>query len=107
MRALAHHRRWVGWLCGAAILWMGLAAQQHLLSHAIEAVHGSGKAPAAAEHALTCAQCLQFAGLDAALAAPPPPLARLGPPAFDPPAVGARRDAETFVAYASRAPPAV
>lgn len=106
MRSLACHRRWVGWLWIAAILCMGPAAQRHVLSHAIETVHDSGKAGAAVAHVLTCAQCLQFAGVDTLLVAPPQALPRLGLAAFDPPTAGPGRDGETFLAYASRAPPA-
>lgn len=87
------------------MLLLGLAAQRHGLSHAIEAVQWQAHGHAADAHAKACEQCLQFAAchgvpVDIALLLLPDtrqtPSSAPGIPA---------RPADPFSAYISRAPP--
>lgn len=107
MKAFPRYRRHVVWWCALAILVIGLAAQQHALSHALAEVHAAAKHQAPAGSELACDQCLQFCGTDGLLSVCAVGLTVAGaagcfagermPPAR----------AEVFTAYTSRAPPAV
>jgi hypothetical protein len=99
------HRRAIVWLCAAAALLLGVLAQLHGLSHAVQAVQASVHHDPVSLHAQPCEQCLLYAGLDGAV-----------PPAALPPAVLANIRVEAgapatlpraafFTAYSSRAPP--
>ena len=105
MRQTLRHRRALLWLCLVATLWLGFAAQQHALSHALAQLRSPLPHDALATHAQACEQCLQLA---AATAAPPavfitwlPPLAT----EFVGGAAALPWRTEAFSAYASRAPP--
>lgn len=100
------HRRAIVWLCAAAALLLGMQAQLHGLSHAVQAVQASAHHVPVSLHAQACEQCLLYAGLDGAApttALAPASLAdnrvEAGAPAMLPRAV-------VFTAYISRAPPA-
>jgi hypothetical protein len=98
-------RRAIVWLCIAAALLLGVRAQLHGLSHALQAVQASAHKDALAAHAQACDQCLQFAALDGAAplhwAAPLSLACDAGECALH---VAPLR-AAAFAAYISRAPP--
>jgi len=85
---------------------LGLVAQYHGLSHALQAVQASAHGDPQAEHAQACEQCLKFAAFSGAVAAHVAPLLLHGccdgiePSALVPPG-----RAKAFTAYVSRAPP--
>ncbi len=98
-------RRAVVWLCGFALVLLGLGAQLHGLGHALQATQGPVHQDAVAAHTQACEQCLQFAGLDGAApnccAAQPP----VDCASNDHDAPESPLRAVAFTAYASRAPP--
>ncbi len=98
-------RRVIVWLCIAAALLLGLAAQLHGLSHSLQAVQASTHKDALAAHAQACEQCLQFAALDGA--APAQSAAPLSLPCDAQERADSAAPLRTaaFTAYVSRAPP--
>ncbi len=100
-------RRAIAWLCIAAALLLGVNAQLHGLSHAVQAVQAAAHQDPLAAHAAACEQCLLFAALDGAVPAPAAtPLPAACATAVSPvPALPAYPTA--FTAYVSRAPPPV
>jgi hypothetical protein len=102
------HRRAIVWACIAAAVLLGLQAQLHGLSHAVQAlqeVQASASQEPLAAHAQPCDQCLLFAALDGAAPAPAAglPAVATDQTACTAPALPLR--AAAFAAYASRAPP--
>jgi hypothetical protein len=99
-------RRPLVWLCIAAAMLLGLAAQLHGLSHALQALKASTHDEPLALQTMACDQCLQFAAFEGAV---PAHSAALVPRAAgDAPArivPVTRLRAAVFTAYISRAPP--
>lgn len=100
-------RRAIVWLSIAAALLLGVGAQLHALSHALQAVQPTTHSDPLAAHTQACDQCLQFAALDGAATASAeaaPAVATLESRSAAP---ALRLHAARFSAYRSRAPPAL
>jgi len=103
--SLLRLRRPIVWACIAATLWLGVGAQLHGLSHALQAVQAPAHKEALVAHAQACEQCLLYAALDGAAPTPASslPAVATASPARTAPAAPDR--VAVFTAYASRAPP--
>jgi hypothetical protein len=102
---MRRRRHAIVWLCAAAALLLGVQAQLHGLSHAVQAVQASAHHDPVALHAQACEQCLLYAGLDGT--APTHALALATVAAAEVEAIAAvpLLRAAVFTAYVSRAPP--
>lgn len=94
-------------LCCCALLLLGAGAQLHGLAHALQATQAAAEHGAAAAHAQACEQCLQYAAIDGAMPTAAAPEDPSGDASHAGPEPVTTRGAATFVAYRSRAPPAV
>lgn len=85
---------------------LGLSAQAHGLSHAVQTVQALVQGDPQADHGLACEQCLKFAVFNGAVAAHVAPLLLHGSgDGIEPSAFAPSRPVEVFTAYVSRAPP--
>jgi hypothetical protein len=108
--SLHRHRLAIVRLCCCALLLLGAGAQLHGLAHALQAtqaVQTAAEHGTAAAHAQACEQCLQYAAIDGAMPTAAAPAALAGNASHAGPEPVTTRFAATFVAYLSRAPPAL
>jgi hypothetical protein len=105
--ALQRHRLAIVRLCCCALLLLGAGAQLHGLAHALQATQAAAEHGAAAAHAQACEHCLQYAAIDGAMPVAAAPAALSGNGSQAGPESVTTRHAATFVAYLSRAPPAI
>jgi hypothetical protein len=108
--ALHRYRLAIVRLCCCALLLLGAGAQLHGLAHAVQAAQAAqavAEHGATAAHAQACEQCLQYAAIDGAMPVAAAQGALSGSASRAGPEPVTTRVAATFVAYRSRAPPAV
>jgi hypothetical protein len=104
--AWMHRRRQaIVWLCIAAAMLLGVGAQLHALTHALQAVQATTHTDPLTAHTQACDQCLQFAALDGAATASAAAALPVAVEVGQCTAPASRLHAALFTAYRSRAPP--